>query len=109
MVRAHRFAWASKGTLARTRFDPTCAIEIEGVYAERALAIYKARYADLDAAGIPYTQHWGKINALTPARLTAMYGDRVDAWLDARRRLMAEETERRTFENRFMATAGLVG
>jgi hypothetical protein len=38
-----------------------------------------------------------------------MYGDGVDAWRAARRRLTRDAEDLRTFENRFMAKAGLVG
>jgi hypothetical protein len=107
VVLACRFVQASKGTLAFTRYAPSCVIDIDGVYSRRTLEFYKAIWADLDASDIPYTQHWGKINDLGPARLDAMYGNGVQSWKDARRKLLANERDRETFSNRFTERAGL--
>ncbi len=107
IVFACRYVQRSRGLLAFTRFEPTCVIDMDGVYSRRSTDFFRAAWDDLDAAGIPYTQHWGKINALTPRRLEAVYGEAVSAWRDSRRQLLAREIDRRTFANRFLRRAGL--
>ena len=104
-----RFVQRSKGTLAFTRFDPTCVIEIDGVNSKRTKRFFAAAWQALNDAGIPCTQHWGKMNNLDAASVRRSYGDDVDAWLTARRTLMPDAAHRRLFSNRFLADLGLDG
>jgi hypothetical protein len=65
-------------------------------------------WADLDAAGIPFTLHWGKYNTYwTPARLRARYGNAVDQWIASREALLESPQVRACFTNPFMEAMGL--
>src|SRR5690606_31685453 len=70
--------------MAFTRFAPTCVLELDGVQSPRTYSFYEAVWNALEAAGIPYTFHWGKMNSLNPARLQRMYGDSLRKFLAAR-------------------------
>ena len=104
-----RFVQRSKGTLAFTRFDPTCVIESDGVNSNRTKRFFAAAWQALNDAGIPCTQHWGKMNNLDAESVRRSYGDDVDAWLAARRALIPDAAHRRLFANRFLADLGLDG
>ncbi len=104
-----RFVRRSKGTLAFTRFKHTCAIGIDGVNSKRTDKYLNSAWRALRDAGIPYTEHWGKMNNLDAESLRLEYGDDVDAWLAARRRLLPDAAHRRLFSNRFLEDLGLDG
>jgi len=65
-------------------------------------------WADLDAAGVPFTLHWGKYNTFwTPARLRAHFGGAVDRWIAGREALLESAAARQVFTNPFMVGLGL--
>jgi hypothetical protein len=104
---AFRWVKQSKALLAFTKFDTTCAIELPGAYADRTSAYYNAIWNSLEAAGIPYTLHWGQVNNFTPQRVRQMYGDAaVDTWLASRNTLLAPEV-RAVFSSPFLRECGL--
>lgn len=109
VVFACRFVQRSKGTLAFTRYDPTCVIDIDGVSSNRTKQFFKAAWLALNDAGIPCTQHWGKMNDLDADSVRRAYGDDVDEWLAARHTLLPDPAHRRLFSNRFIADLGLDG
>lgn len=86
---AFRFVKQSKALMAFTRFAPTCVLELDGVQSPRTYSFYEAVWNALEAAGIPYTFHWGKMNSLNPARVERMYGDSLRKFLAARARLLS--------------------
>ncbi|HET9932317.1 MAG TPA: peptidoglycan-binding domain-containing protein, partial [Polyangiaceae bacterium] len=53
---------------------------------------YKAIWDALEAAGIPFTCHWGQLNGMTPERLSTYFGPRVQAWKSARTKLLGENS-----------------
>ena len=109
IIYALRFVQRSKGTLAFTRFDPTCVIDIDGVSSRRTQQFYKAVWRALGDAGIPFSQHWGKMNGLSTDSVRSTYGNDVDAWLAARRTLLPDAAQRRLFSSRFLEKLGLDG
>ena len=70
---------------------------------------YRRVWDRFDAAGIPFTLHWGQLNAPDPVRLRRMYGPDIERWLMARRRFLPDPAARRRFENDFVVACGLAG
>ncbi len=106
-VFAHRYVRSTAATLGFTRFEPvTCVLELDGVISNSTLRFCEKAWDALEAAGIPFTFHWGKLSVLHPARLERMYGDRVAAWKAARRQLLDPESLA-VFTNRQMEEWGL--
>lgn len=87
---AYRYVKASSATMGFTRFAPvTCVIEMDGLYSDRNLAFCRKVWDTLDAEQILYTFHWGKICGMNPERLKNMYGERAEAWMAARKKLLS--------------------
>lgn len=103
-----RFVKGTKALLGFTRFETTCILELDGVDSETTRAFYEAIWESWEAAGIPFTLHWGKINfGLSAERVKSMYGEAtVKAWLQARSTLMDQATQQ-LFNNAFMKRVGL--
>ena len=55
-----RYAQKSPAMLGFTRFDPTCIIDIDGIETPATMKLIKLAADRLEAAGMPFTQHWGK-------------------------------------------------
>jgi hypothetical protein len=89
---AFRFVRKSRALMAFTRFDPTCVLELDGVQSAQTDIFYNAVWNALEAAGIPYTFHWGKMNGLNPERLQRMYGTNLQRFLAARARILDNAT-----------------
>ena len=72
-------------------------------------AFFNKVWEALDAAGIPFTLHWGKYNSfLTPIRVRDRYGDTaVDQWLASRETLLESAAVRQIFNNDFTTGVGL--
>ena len=102
-----RYAQKSPGTLSFIRHAPTCIIDIDGIETPAALKLIALAPDRLEAAGIPFTQHWGKLNNLTKARIRAAYGGNVDAWNATRRLLIPNATERNVFSSPLLDGWGL--
>jgi hypothetical protein len=109
VVLSNRFVKGTKALLGFTRFDTTAIMEMDAVNTPETRAFYNQVWNDLDAAGIPFTLHWGKYNAfLTPDRVRNRYGNAaVDQWIASRETLMESAAVRQTFTNAFMAGLGL--
>lgn len=89
---SYRYVKKSTATLAITRFDPTCILELDGIVSAGTRNFYNAVWNELDVRNIPYTFHWGKINNLTPARTKKLYGASMDKWIEQRNRLMPADS-----------------
>jgi hypothetical protein len=63
--------------------------------------------ARMEAAGIPFTQHWGKVNGYTPARVAATFGSDFSNWVAARHVLLPDAADRALFSNSYMKARGL--
>jgi hypothetical protein len=93
-----RYVQRSDALLAFTKFETTCTIEMTGAGGLRTQKFYARAWAALDKAGIPYTQHWGKINHTTAANLRTRWGAGVNQWIAARQSLLSP-SGRRLFSN----------
>lgn len=90
---AYRFVKSSDALLAFTCHAPvTCVLELDAVQSPHTFAFYELVWQSLEAAGIPFTFHWGKINSLNPERLKRMYGNKLDRFQAARMRLLDSAT-----------------
>ena len=101
-----RYVQGSDALLAFTKFETTCTIEMTGAGGKRTRNFYARAWAALDKAGIPYTQHWGKINNTSAANLHTRCGSRVDQWITARQSLLSP-AGRRLFSNDVLARCEL--
>jgi hypothetical protein len=82
---------------------------MDSVNTVKTRAYFEQVYADLEAAGIPFTLHWGKFNTYwTAPRLRAHYGAAaVDQWIASRETLLESPAVRQVFTNPFMTGLGL--
>lgn len=102
-----RYAQKSPAIMGFTRYDPTCVIDIDGIDSSATQKLIKAVAQKFEAAGMPFTMHWGKTNHLTKARVRAAYGGNVDLWNAARRILLPNQAERDAFSSDFINAIGL--
>lgn len=104
---AFRWVKGSSAVLAFTRFATTCTIELPAAYSDDTANYYTAVWNALDAAGIPYTLHWGQMNKFSPARIRKMYGDAaVNRWIASRTRLLNAPSQA-AFTSPFLQQCGL--
>jgi FAD binding domain/D-arabinono-1,4-lactone oxidase len=104
-----RFVKPSPALLAANRFPTTMMVSLDGIFNAQSVAFFAKAADALEQAGIPYTQHWGKVNAYTKARLQQAYGANLDAWLAARKQLLPDPADRAIFTNPYMEERGLTG
>ena len=107
LVYGCRYVAKSDALLAMNNHETTFVISIDGIWNYSARAFLQAVPARMDAAGIRFTQHWGKENAWTRNRIIDAYGPNYQAWLDARRTLLPDLADRELFTNAFMRARGL--
>lgn len=109
LILSHRFVKGTDALLGFTRFDTTAIMELDALNTPETRAFYNRVWSDLDAAGIPFTLHWGKYNSfLTPERVRNRYGDAaVDQWIASRETLLENAAVRRIFNNSFTTSVGL--
>jgi hypothetical protein len=105
---ALRFVKGTPALLGFTKFDKSCVLEMDSVDANITRRFFEDVWLRLEALGVDYTLHWGKINfILNEQRVRRMYGDgNVDKWLNCRASLLDAAT-RRIFTNDFMIQCGL--
>ncbi len=84
-------------------------LELDAVNVPETRRYVREVWKNLEAAGIPFTLHWGKFNTyLTGPRVVGMYGqDKVDTWRNARANLLESAGVSRCFDNPFLRSAGL--
>jgi len=102
-----RYVEKSDAFLAMNRFDRNFVISLDGIYNDDAVRYFDAVPGAMEQANIPFTQHWGKHNGYTPARVERIYGSDRDSWIAARRELLPMSEERALFTNDFMRQRGL--
>jgi hypothetical protein len=108
IVFSFRFVKGTRALLGFTHFDTTAVMEMDGVNSPESRDFFNKVWNDLEAAGIPFTLHWGKYNAfLTPARVRNQYGAAIDQWLDSRKKLLENPAVRQVFNNGFTTALGL--
>lgn len=105
---AVRFVKGSKATLAFSKFENTCVVELDGLDNKMNHTVFKNVISRLEAAHLPYSIHWGKLNnPLNKSRTRRIYGkDRLNTWKQSRVRLLPEAS-RTVFTNAFMERCGL--
>jgi FAD/FMN-containing dehydrogenase len=101
-----RFVKKSQATLAFTRFNFTCILELDGAFSATTMNFYRAVWKKLDEEQIPYTVHWGKMNELNVERISNMYGTDADKWIAARNTLLDADC-RKVFCNPLLQEWGL--
>ncbi|MGQ0589290.1 MAG: FAD-binding protein [Sphingosinicella sp.] len=109
LVLGCRYVRKSPALLAFNKFDIGLMISIDGVDNKSARAYFAAAADRLEAEGIDYTQHWGKVNAYTRKRIDKAYGANVAKWLDARRQVLPDPADRALFDNAYVEERGLAG
>jgi len=102
-----RYVAKSPALLAMNRFDTTFVVSIDGVHNKTSMNFFDAIPARMEAAGIPFTQHWGKVNGYTPARVAATFGSDFSNWVAARHVLLPDAADRALFSNSYMKARGL--
>ena len=95
--------------LAFNKFDIGLMISLDGVDSKGTRAFFAAAADRLEAKGIDFTQHWGKVNAYTKARVDKAYGGNVGKWLKARREVLPDAGDRTLFDNPYIEERGLAG
>ena len=105
---AFRFVKGTAATLGFTHFAKTCVLEMDGVEADYSRNFFTKVWNRLEAIGIKYTFHWGKINfRLDEVFVRKMYTDAaVNSWISCRHLLLDSDT-RKVFSNPFMKRCGL--
>lgn len=109
LVLGCRYVKKSPALLAFNKFDTGLMISIDGVDSKTSRAYFAAAADRLEAKGIDYTQHWGKVNAYTKARVLKAYGGNVARWLKARRQVLPGDQDRTLFDNAYIEERGLAG
>jgi hypothetical protein len=89
---SYRYVKRSLATLAFTKFDPTCILELDGAESNITRNFYEAVWNELEARNIPYTFHWGKIHNLDEPKTRKMYGAAFDKWIEQRNKIMPPES-----------------
>jgi hypothetical protein len=103
---AFRFVKQTKATLGFTRFGHTCVMELDAPYSDKTYNFYTQIWKMLEDNQIPFTFHWGKVNEVTPQRITRMYGAAADQWKAARNKLLDADTIK-VFTNPILQQWGL--
>jgi hypothetical protein len=105
---AFRFVKATNATLGFTHFDPSCVIEMDGVFSNQTLGFYEAFWNTLEQQQIPHSFHWGKMLKLDNPLIKKIYGDdKVDAWLAARNKILHDTNTKKVFTNDIMREWGI--
>ncbi len=101
-----RYVKGSAALLAFTCYEQCAILEIDSIYSDASLDYLRQVWKELDAADIPYTLHWGKINELDAQTVIKMYGQSVNQWINARHTLL-DSASREIFSNQFLEHVGL--
>ena len=86
LILSHRFVKGTQATLGFTRFPKTAVLEIDSLNMDSTRAYLHKVWNALDAAGIPFTLHWGKFNMhLNAQQVRNRYGAAVDDWIASKK------------------------
>lgn len=103
---ACRYAAASPGHLAFTRYPSSVIVDIDGLDSSATRTAMRQAIIDLRAAGVPHAEHWGKLNQITADSLEASYGDDLVAWRTARDAVL-DAAGRHMFGSAWFDTIGI--
>ena len=107
LVYGCRYVRKSDALLAFNRWDTTFVVSMDGVENARSQSFFARVPQEMEARGIPFTQHWGKTNHYTPQRVRTAYGANLDAWRDARETLLPDPADRALYSNDYLRERGL--
>jgi FAD/FMN-containing dehydrogenase len=100
---AFRFVKGTRATLGFTHFDPTCVVELDGVFSHQTEIFYEAFWDALKQQQIPHSLHWGKMFRLDNQRIRELYGDdKINAWIAARDTILHDASTKKIFTNDLM-------
>jgi hypothetical protein len=99
-----RFVPATTALLGMNVHTMNCYMELGSLADPAVPQVHRACWAALDAAGIPYTCHWGQQHMLDPARLQAYFGDRFTRWQAARAKLLSAPNAQAVFQTHLLPT-----
>lgn len=91
-ILSYRYVKKSMATLAFTKFDPTCILELDCAESNTTRNFYNAVWNALEARNIPHSFHWGKIHNLDEAKTRKIYGASMDTWIEQRNKIMSPES-----------------
>jgi len=91
-ILSYRYVKRSAATLAFTKFDPTCILELDCAESNTTRNFYTAVWNELEARNIPHSFHWGKIHNLDEAKTRKIYGASMDKWIEQRNKIMSPES-----------------
>ena len=101
---ATRFVAGSNSLIGMNRFERTCMIDLDGVNLPAMGELLAETSSALQAAGVPFTMHWGKwIGYLTRGYVESVYGERAARWRSARARFLPDPQLAHTFSNELLA------
>jgi FAD binding domain-containing protein len=109
LVLGCRYVSKSPALLAFNKFGTGLMVSIDGVDSKKSRAYFAAAADRLEAKGIDFTQHWGKVNGYTKARVLKAYGGNVAKWLNARKQVLPGAADRAVFDNAYIEERGLAG
>ncbi|PAX06534.1 FAD-binding protein [Sphingomonas lenta] len=69
-----RFVRGGEGTLAFTRFDHNVVIDMDGIRTEASKIAAARVFDELEASGIPFSYHWGKVGRIDADKIGRDYG-----------------------------------
>jgi hypothetical protein len=84
-------------------------LELPCLESEHATTIYQAIWRALRDAGVSFTCHWGQEYGMDAASVRTYFGDRVERWQQARRRLLDTPEARAVFTNPLLSRLALDG
>ena len=107
LVLGGRYLWKSDALLAMNKWERTFVVSVDGIWNHKSTAFFAAIPGAMEAAGIPFTQHWGKENGYTDARVRSAFGANRDKWIAARHALIPDPADRQRFANDYLRQRGL--
>ena len=117
-VLSFRFVKSSVATLAFTRSPnvalasdsasrTVCTVETDALSTTGTAAALDAFWKNLDAAGVPYTLHWGQKLRQDATWVRKAYGPALEAWLAQRRKWLPTADARSLFSSDLTDVMGL--
>jgi len=94
-----RFAPQTSALLGMNIHAMNTYIEFPSLGSPDTSTIHRAVWQALQAAGIPFTCHWGQEYGMDAASVRAYFGDRVERWKAARKKLLPTAAARAVFSN----------
>lgn len=103
-----RFVPRTNALLGMNVHEMNMYIELGSMKNDTIRQVHQRCWDSLDAAGIPYTCHWGQEHRLDAAHLDTYFGDRVPRWKAARQAILESPEAMRVFASPTLAQVGLL-